>query len=71
MENYKTSTYQRRANKNYLERIKADPESYKQYKERLKENQKKYYQKNKEKILAKKQAERDAIKSSSEGEESN
>jgi hypothetical protein len=67
---FKTSSYQRRANKNYLERIKSNPEAYEQYKQRLKENQKKYYQKNKEKILARKQAERDALKGKSSGEES-
>ena len=69
MENFKTSSYQRKANKNYLERIKADPKAYEEYKNRLKENQKKYYQKNREKILARKQAERDALKSSSEDSE--
>jgi len=63
---FKTSSYQRRANKNYLERIKADPEGHEKYKQRLKENQKKYYQKNREKILARKQAERDALKEQGE-----
>ena len=69
MENFKTSSYQRKANKNYLERIKADPKAHEEYKNRLKENQKKYYQRNREKILARKQAERDALKSSSEESE--
>lgn len=66
---FKTSSYQRRANRNYLERIKADPIAHEEYKQRLKENQKKYYQKNREKILARKQAERDAIKAQSSSEE--
>lgn len=70
MDNFKTSSYQRRANQTYLQRIKANPEAHEVYKQKLKENQKKYYQRNREKILARKQAERDAIKSKSSSEES-
>ena len=57
MENTKplsTSTYQRRAYKNYLERKKQDPEAWNEFQQKLKANQKAYYQKNKEKILARK-----------------
>ena len=57
MENNKplsTSTYQRRAYKNYLERKKQDPEAWNEFQQKLKANQKAYYQKNKEKILARK-----------------
>ncbi len=49
-----TSTYQRRAYKNYLERKKQDPEAWQEFQTKLKANQKSYYQKNKEKILARK-----------------
>lgn len=67
---FKTSSYQRKANQNYLQRIKSDPVAHEEYKKRLKENQRKYYQKNKEKILAKKRAEREAHKAQSSSEES-
>lgn len=54
IETFKTPNYQRKAYKSYLERKKQDPEKYEEFKQKLKENQKKYYQKNREKILAKK-----------------
>ena len=53
-ETLSTSTYQRRAYKNYLERKKQDPEAWQEFQTKLKANQKSYYQKNKEKILARK-----------------
>tara|TARA_Y100000114_G_scaffold138331_1_gene141226 strand:+ start:3183 stop:3389 length:207 start_codon:yes stop_codon:yes gene_type:complete len=61
---FKTSSYQRKAYKDYIARKKDDPI----FKEKLRENQKKYYQKNKEKILARKKAQREANKASSSEE---
>tara|TARA_R100000951_G_scaffold89350_1_gene77511 strand:+ start:3919 stop:4155 length:237 start_codon:yes stop_codon:yes gene_type:complete len=52
----KTPEYQRRAYNNYIERKKADPEKWNEFKGYMKVKQNNYYQKNKEKILAKKKA---------------
>jgi len=58
---FKTSSYQRKAYKAYIARKKDDPE----FREKMRQNQKKYYEKNREKILARKKAEREANKASS------
>lgn len=58
---FKTSSYQRKAYKDYIARKKDDPV----FKEKMRDHQKKYYQKNKEKILAKKKAQREALKAPS------
>lgn len=67
--NFKTPSYQRKAYKNYLERKKEDQEKYIDFKEKMKINQRKYYLKNREKILAKKAAEREAKRNSSSEDE--
>lgn len=59
---YKTSKYQRKANLVYMENIKNDPVKYAEYIEKRKANQNAYYQRNKEKILAKMKAKRDQAK---------
>lgn len=50
MENYKTSSYQRKAYRDYVARKKDDPE----FIEKRKQKQKEYYQRNRQKILEKK-----------------
>lgn len=57
-----TPSYQRKAYKAYYERKRQDPE----FRERLRQQQKDYYQRNKEMILARKQAKRDKIKAEKE-----
>lgn len=61
---FKTSEYQRRANNNYVKR-KTDPECEKydpDFKQKMRDNAKRYYDKNKTKILEKLQAQRDLKK---------
>tara|TARA_Y100000385_G_C13051196_1_gene619842 strand:+ start:1528 stop:1743 length:216 start_codon:yes stop_codon:yes gene_type:complete len=53
MEN-KTSSYQRKAYKDYLVRKKNNPDEWQEFQTKLKASQKSYYQRNKEKILARK-----------------
>ncbi len=67
--NFKTPSYQRKAYKTYINRKKEDEEKYNEFKEKLKANQRKYYLKNREKILAKKAAEREAKRNSSSEDE--
>jgi len=67
--NFKTPSYQRKAYNTYLQRTKQDTEKYDVFKQKLKDNQRKYYLKNREKILAKKAAEREAKRNSSSEDE--
>lgn len=63
--NFKTPSYQRKAYNAYIQRKKEDSEKYEEFKEKLKASQKKYYLKNKQKILEKKASEREARKKNS------
>ncbi len=67
--NFKTPSYQRKAYNTYIQRKKEDAEKYNDFKEKLKANQRKYYLKNRDKILAKKAAEREAKRNSSNEDE--
>jgi hypothetical protein len=59
---FKTSPYQRRANLKYMEKIKEDPERHAAFIKDRRQFQNNYYQKNKEKILAKMKERRDRLK---------
>tara|TARA_S200002703_G_scaffold65493_2_gene56569 strand:- start:3418 stop:3636 length:219 start_codon:yes stop_codon:yes gene_type:complete len=62
MENFKTSEYQRKAYKAYLERKKDDEE----FKANRRQKQREYYKRNREAILAKKAKQYQALKEQSE-----
>lgn len=53
-----TPSYQRKAYKDYYKRKREEPE----FREKLRQQQREYYQRNKDMILARKQAKRDKIK---------
>lgn len=64
-ENYKTPSYQRRAFLKYYNKIKDTDE----YRQKSRDAQKSYYERNREKILEKKRLKREALKKAKEEEE--
>jgi hypothetical protein len=63
---FKTPIYQRKAYKAYIDRNKDNEE----FKEKLRKQQREYYHRNRDKILAKKKIKNDAKKKEKESEES-
>ena len=63
---FKTPSYQRKAYKAYIDRNKDNEE----FKERLRKQQREYYHRNKDKILARLKKKNDAKKKEKESEES-